>query len=214
MTLDLLTEGLTVFAVIFLFEIVDRTNFAMVSLSGKHPPLEVWTGAALAFVVSSAISVAVGAAIVHLLPTYLVWVKVAGGAILIAFGAREILGKEEEAEEASAEDRLGRSLPPGKVRLTAFALILFLEMGDNTQILTFEFVASAGAAPGLSVLLVIFVAATLALWCTSAVGARSGAFLRKRVPVDRLEKFLGGVLVVIGLLTILVALFPSLLPPI
>ena len=213
MTVDLLTEGLTVFAVIFLFEIVDRTNFAMVSLSGKHPPFQVWTGAALAFVVSSAISVAVGAAIVHLLPTYLVWVKVAGGTVLIAFGAREVLEKEEE-EEVHAEARLGDALPPGRVRLTAFALILFLEMGDNTQILTFEFVASAGASPGPGVLLVIFVAATLALWCTSAVGARSGAFLRQRVPVDRLEKVLGGILVVIGLLTILVALFPGLLPPI
>ncbi len=213
MTLDLLTEGLTVFAVIFLFEIVDRTNFAMVSLSGKHPPLQVWTGAALAFVVSSAISVAVGAAIVHLLPSYLLWVKVAGGAILIAFGAREIWEKEE-VEEVHAEDRLGGVLPPGRVRMTAFALILFLEMGDNTQILTFEFVASAGSAPGLVVLLVIFAAATLALWCTSAIGARSGAFLRKRVPVDLLEKLLGGILVVVGLLTILVALFPNLLPPI
>ncbi len=211
MTGGLVALGLTVFAVIFLFEIVDRTNFATISLAGKHPAKQVWTGAALAFTVSSAISVGIGAVVVAYLPAYLMWVKLLGGAILIAFGLRAVLGGDGEEEERSAEEKLG-PVPPRRVVLTAFALILFLEMGDNTQILTFEFVAYAGPSPGAVVLLVVFVAATLALWCTAAVGALSGRFLRSRVPAEKLERVLGAILVAIGAVTIALAIDPTLLP--
>lgn len=211
MAVDLLTEGLTVFAVIFLFELVDRTNFAVVTLAGKHPARQVWTGAALAFTVSSAISVGVGAAIVTALPSDLVWVKVVGGTILILFGLREVL-KSEESQAESAGSKAPAPKSPSQVYATAFALVLFLEMGDNTQILTFEFVANAGSPPVVDVLLVIFAAATFGLWCVAALGARTGAFLRTRVAPRTLEKVLGTILVLVGGLTIAIALDPGILP--
>lgn len=209
--MSLLSEGLEVFAVIFLFEIVDRTNFAIVGLAGKHPPRDVWVGAAGAFAVSSVISVGIGLAALTYLPAYLVWIRVVGGIVLIAFGLRSLL-KDEEKEVEEAEARFEPTPARSKVWATAFALVLFLEMGDNTQILTFEFVAAAGSSPGTALLLVILVSAMLALWSVASIGATAGRFLRERIPAEQLERLLGGILVVVGVLTILVALFPQVFP--
>jgi putative Ca2+/H+ antiporter (TMEM165/GDT1 family) len=200
----LLTQAVGVFAVIFAFELVDRTNFGIVALSAKHSPSDVWTGAALAFVLSTLISVGIGLIAISFLAPYLTWVKVAGGLILILFGVRGLAkrGAEEDAEE-KADDT---PLRPSRVRLLAFSLILFLEMGDNTQILTILFVASTRNP------LLVFVAAVLGLVAVAAIGVRSGEFLRSRVPAERLEKLLAAILVVVGSLTILFALDPGLFP--
>jgi putative Ca2+/H+ antiporter (TMEM165/GDT1 family) len=202
---ELLAQAALVFAVIFGFELVDRTNFGVIALSARHPPGAVWQGAALAFLASTTVSVALGLAAVSYLSPYLVWVKVAGGLILLLFGLRGLLAGAAP-EENRAEKLAEAPLSPSQVRTVAFGLIFFLEMGDNTQVLTILFVASIRNA------LLVFVAAALALMSVAAIGARSGQFLRTRVPADRLERILAGLLCVIGALTILIALEPGLLP--
>jgi putative Ca2+/H+ antiporter (TMEM165/GDT1 family) len=202
---ELLAQAGLVFAVIFGFELVDRTNFGVIALSARHPPRAVWEGAALAFLASTAVSVALGLAAISYLAPYLVWVKVTGGVILLLFGLRGLIAggaRAEEKAEKLAEAPLSRS----EVRTVAFSLIFFLEMGDNTQVLTILFVAS------IRNVLLVFVAAALALMSVAAIGARSGEFLRSRVPADRLERILAGLLCVVGGLTILIALEPGLLP--
>jgi putative Ca2+/H+ antiporter (TMEM165/GDT1 family) len=202
---SLLFLGLEVFGVIFLFEIFDRTNFSVIGLASRHAPRDVWLGAAGAFAVSSAISVAVGAVLVSTLPAYVTYIRIAAGVLLLAFGVRTLLSDSEKEGEALAEKE-ERRLSPWKVWSIAFALILLMEMGDNTQILTFEFVAAAGAGASELVLVTIFLAATFALWSVAAVGSRSGAFLRSRVPAERLERVMGSALVIVGIVTILWAL--------
>ncbi|MDE1821962.1 MAG: TMEM165/GDT1 family protein [Euryarchaeota archaeon] len=191
----LVVDFATVFGLIFIFEVFDRTNFAVIGLSGKHRHTIVWAGAAVAFVVSTAISVAIGEVIVSALPAYLPYVKILGGAILVAFGVRGLLGHEEE-KGTEAEERIERELGPRKVWLTSFSVILFLEMGDNTQILTIVLIGQIRDA------LLVFVAASLALVSVATVGATSGNFLKTRVPAERLERVLSLILILVGAATL------------
>lgn len=203
---DLLETGLLVFGAIFAFEIVDRTNFAVIALSAKHRHTHVWMGAASAFVVSTAISVAIGYVVVSYLLAYLPWVKIVGGAILAAFGVRALLrleGPEAEKAEREAEASLSRR----EVWSVAFTLILFLEMGDNTQVLTILFVASLGNW------VLVFVAAVLALVSVAAIGATSGNYLKARISPDRLERLLGAILIVVGAVTMLLGVLQLLKVP-
>lgn len=202
---ELLASAGLVFAVIFGFELVDRTNFGVIALSARHPRRAVWEGASLAFLASTALAVLLGLAAISFLAPYLLWVKVVGGLILLAFGLRGLFAGAPGEEEKA--DRLTEApLTAAQVRSVAFSLILFLEMGDNTQVLTILFVASTKDA------LLVFVAAALALVSVAAIGSRSGEFLRTRVPAQRLERYLAAVLCGVGLVTILLALEPGLIP--
>lgn len=197
-----LVDGAAVFGTIFLFELVDRTNFAVLGLSAKHPYQVVWAGAAVAFVVSTLFAVGVSAVLQAYLGAELVYVKVAGGIILVVFGLVSLLRSADE--EALAEKV--PSLTARQVFLASFSLILFLEMGDNTQILTILFVLGTGN------LALVAVAASIALICVAAIGARGGHFLKTRVPRRAVERVSAGVLVLVGAATIFFALVPVRLP--
>ena len=49
-----------VFVVIGGLELLDRTFFALIAFSSKHPAFQTWAGAATAFLATTTISVAVG----------------------------------------------------------------------------------------------------------------------------------------------------------
>ena len=203
---SVVAAGLLVYATIFGFELVDRTHFAVIGLAGRHGRGPVWLGAAAAFVVASAIAVAIGYLFVALLPGYLPWVKIAGGTVLVAFGVRGVLRAADAEEDVPAERRaaLGRWTVP----LTAFGTVLFLEMGDNTQILTIVFVGALRAP------LLVFVAACLALVSVAAIGATGGGLLRRRVSPARLERALGWILIAVGAVTIALGALPLLGQPV
>ena len=59
--------GFTVFTVIFLLELPDKTALAALLLATRHRPLPVFLGAAAAFVIQSAVAVAAGS-LLSLLP--------------------------------------------------------------------------------------------------------------------------------------------------
>jgi putative Ca2+/H+ antiporter (TMEM165/GDT1 family) len=204
-----LAQGLVVFGVIFALEIVDKTNFAVITLSAKHPHFDVWLGASAAFLAATAVSVGIGAAVAAFFTAYLLYVELAGGAAIVGFGVRE-LREAPETEEERAERRAERALGRREVWLTAFGLVFLLEMGDNTQILAILFVVSLGSVA------IVFLATALAMISVAAIGARSGAYLKRRLDPERLARGLGWTLVVVGALTMalsLVAHFdPVLLP--
>jgi putative Ca2+/H+ antiporter (TMEM165/GDT1 family) len=58
----------TVFPIIFLGELPDKTMFASLVMSTRGKPFYVWLGAAGAFVVHATIAVTIGVALFHLLP--------------------------------------------------------------------------------------------------------------------------------------------------
>lgn len=195
------SDVLFVFAFVFLFiggiELLDRTSFALIAFSSKHPPFPTWAGAALAFVFTSAISVVVGGTLQSAFHQELVWVRVGGGVVLLAYATYLAVVPEHERQ------------PPGgrSTFATAFILIFLLELGDTTMIFTILFAVEFGT------LIVVFVAAALALSLVAAFSSTLGSRLGARVEPRLLERLVIVILVVAGVLTILYALDPALFGP-
>lgn len=183
-----------VFAVIGGLELLDRTNFALIAFSSKHPPLPTWAGAAVAYLGTSAIAVAVGGTLEAAFHQELMWVRVGGGVVLLAYAGYLFWVPEKD-----------RQPPTGRSTFAAAMLLIFLlELGDTTMIFTILFAVEFGD------LLVVFAAAALALVCVAAFASFLGSRLGARVEPASLERLVVVILVIAGVLTILYALHPSL----
>jgi Ca2+/H+ antiporter, TMEM165/GDT1 family len=161
----------TVFVLIFLGELPDKSMFATLVLATRGRPVAVWAGACSAFLIHVCIAVLAGG-LLSLLPH----VVVAGiAAALFAGGAFYVLreGEEQNAEEAvgvvDTVDTIGRH----RMFATAFLVIFVAEWGDITQILVANFTARY-AAP-----LEVGVASAAALWAVAGLAVVASRFLQK-----------------------------------
>ena len=182
-----LANALTVFPVIFVGELPDKTMFASLVMASRGHPRAVWIGAAGAFFVHVVIATTIGVGIFALLPhravETFVTVLFAGGAIL-AF--REA-GHEDEVALVEREARSHR-----QVITAAFAVIFIAEWGDLTQILT------ANLAAHYHDPLSVGLGATLALWSVAALAVVSGRGLVNRISVRRVRQVTGVVLLLLA----------------
>lgn len=205
MNASLLLEGLIIFVAIAVLQLPGKSNFGVITLATRHPHRDVFIGAAVGLSAATVVSVLIGYGAETLLAPYVAWVKVAGGAVLIAFGLREILRGPGEIHEPGESVGGG-----GPVRhhtwFLALGLTFLLEMGDTTQILAIVLVASTGN-PWL-----VFFAATAALIVIAAVSAAGARYLSMHVPEEHLRIVLGSLLIAVGALTVLLAFEPRLLP--
>jgi putative Ca2+/H+ antiporter (TMEM165/GDT1 family) len=167
----------TVFGVIFLAELPDKTALAALVLATRHKPLPVLLGAASALTVQSGVAVAAGH-LVSLLPPRPVHV-VAG---LVFFVSAVLMWRRnEEAEEADAEARA--SSPGGdgfwRTAWLSFVVVFIAEWGDLTQL------ATAALAARYHSPWVVFAGSALALWAVAtlavSVGHRAGKLLDPEV---------------------------------
>jgi Ca2+/H+ antiporter, TMEM165/GDT1 family len=178
---------LTVFVVIALAELPDKTMIATVLMGSRNAPLWVWLGAASAFLVHVGFAVVAGQLLAHL-PHMMLEVVVT---ILFAGGAAYLLFVPERTE-AERGEREALSVGPGrrgKVALSAFGVILVGEFGDLTQLLTVNFVAKTHEPASVAL------GAAAALLGISALAAFSGRALVRIVPTATIRKIGGGVLV-------------------
>jgi len=120
----------SVFGLVFLGELPDKTMFASLVLSARGRPGSVWVGAALAFLVHVVIAVSVGVAVFHLLPAR----GVDALTSLLFFGAAFYAwrAREDEEEEMAVVEAISR----GRTVLTAATVIFVAEWGDLTQVIT------------------------------------------------------------------------------
>lgn len=205
MSANPLIEGIVVFAVIAVLQLPGKSNFGVITLATRHPHRDVFIGASVGLVAATVVSVTLGYGAETVLGPYLFWVQVSGGLILVGFGIREILRGPPPVHEPG-EGTPAVAHTSRQVRTVALGLAFLLEMGDNTQILAILFVASTGNV------VLVFVAATAALIMITAVSSRGAGYLHEHVPEERLRTVLGGLLVTVGVLTILFSLLPSILP--
>jgi putative Ca2+/H+ antiporter (TMEM165/GDT1 family) len=190
-----LSLALTVFGVIFLLELPDKTALATLVLATRHRPLGVALGAAAAFVVQSAVAVIAGS-LLGLLPREPV--RIGAGLLFIVMagflvrrtlkGARDDETKLVEREEARHQRR---------AFMTAFMVVFIAEWGDLTQL------ATAALQARYQDPLVVFCAATVALWCVSGLAAVAGNRLGALLPERPLQFVAAGVMVVVGLLLVI-----------
>lgn len=194
MDLSALDGFAVVFGVIGGLELVDRTSFSIMAIAARQSPFLTWVGGALAFLVSTAIAVSIGAAFVAVLgPSRLGVLRAGGGAFLIGY-ALWLYFHEEDPETPPA---MGHS-----AIAVAFLSTLVLEMGDTTMIFQTVFVPTYG-------IVVVFVAGAAALIAVAAFVSLVGGRLGARVEPMLLKRIVVAVLVVVGSLTVLYGLYPS-----
>jgi putative Ca2+/H+ antiporter (TMEM165/GDT1 family) len=175
---------LTVFAVIAVAELPDKTMIATVLMGSRGQPLWVWIGASGAFLVHVGFAVVAGQLLTRLPHTAIEIVVT----VLFAGGAAWLLLVPERAEAArgEAESKAERPGLPGRVVLSSFGVILVGEFGDLTQVLTVSFVARTHDPWSVAL------GAAAALLCVSALGAFTGRALIRVVPTASIRR-LGGV---------------------
>jgi putative Ca2+/H+ antiporter (TMEM165/GDT1 family) len=182
--------GFTVFVVIFLIELPDKTALAALLLATRHRPIPVFVGAAAAFLVQSLVAVIAGS-IFALLPREPV--RIGAGILFLVMAAlliRQNLKKAEahEAVEVEREERRYR-----RPFLTAFMVVFVAEWGDLSQLATAAFQARYREP------LIVFTAATFALWAVSAIAVVLGNRLGAWIPERPLQFAAAGVMVVVAI---------------
>jgi len=181
----------SVFVLIFVAELPDKTAFAALLLAVRRRPLAVFVGAAGAFVVQSFVAVAFGG-VLSLLPRRAV--HVGAGLLFLGF-AWSMWTRDAEELPDVAEDAVETGF--WQDAAAAFAVIFIAEWGDLTQLATAA-LAAKHARP-----LTVFLAATAALWCVTALAAVAGHRLKKSFDPRPLEKVAAVLFAAFGLYFIL-----------
>jgi putative Ca2+/H+ antiporter (TMEM165/GDT1 family) len=187
----------TVFIVVFLVELPDKTALATVVLATRYPARPVFAGVALAFVIQTVVAVFAGS-LIGLLPHGLV--RIGAGVLFIIMAAlvawrtwRE--GGAEDDETPLGDRRRDRPF------IAAFSMIMLAEWGDLSQLATVAFQAQYKQA------LLVFVAATFALWAVTALAVTVGNRLGSLLPRRPVQYSAAAVMAVIGLILLSGRLF-------
>jgi putative Ca2+/H+ antiporter (TMEM165/GDT1 family) len=192
----------TVFVVVFLAELPDKSLFASLVLGTRYKALWVWAGVSAAFVVHVVIAVVAGG-VLALLPRRLVEGLVAA---LFAIGAFLLLRPapdgeaENDAEAAALRHRAGQGAGAVKVISTCFVVVFVGEWGDITQI------ATANLAAKYADPLSVGVGAALGLVSVAYLAIKLGSTLLEKVPVGVVRRVAGAVLALFAVVTVVQAL--------
>jgi putative Ca2+/H+ antiporter (TMEM165/GDT1 family) len=208
----------TVFALIAVAELPDKTMIATLVMGARGRPLLVWLGASGAFLVHVTAAVVAGR-FLQLLPHRTVEIVVT---VIFLLGAAYLLFIPERTEQARGERSATRELPPGDVpgaglvaaeasgasasgasattawRIVAGAFAVFLvgEIGDLTQLLVLNL--SAHYHKPYSV----FTGALAGLVFISGVAAFGGQALIRVLPLSLIRRLGGLVLAGFGVYSI------------
>jgi putative Ca2+/H+ antiporter (TMEM165/GDT1 family) len=190
----------TVFAVIFIAELPDKSLFASLVLGTRYKALWVWAGVSLAFIVHVVIAVAAGG-ILTLLPRTAVEIVVA---VLFALGAYLMLRPEavadneheDDSEAAALKARAGAGAGPWKVIATSFAVVFVGEWGDITQI------ATANLAAKYHDPLSVGLGAALGLIAVAGVAIKAGSTLLAKVSIVLVRRVAGTILALFAVATL------------
>ena len=167
--------ALICFPLIFLGELPDKTMFANLVMATKGHPVQVWLGAAAAFVLHVAIAVTIGVALFAVLPH-----RAIQGVVAAMFVAGAVYAWRE-GHNAHDEGALPAS-PRRSAAMTAFVVIFLAEWGDLTQILT------ANLAARYHELLAVGMGSVLALWAVAGIAVVGGRTLMRFVNVATVRK--------------------------
>lgn len=177
----------TVFGVVFIGELPDKTMFASLLLAAKGRIGLVWLGAAAAFLVHVTIAVTVGGVLFTLLPHRLVQGVTALMFLVGAVMSFRDTGHDDDDEIGDSGYRIGGARTIG----TAFVVIFIAEWGDLTQILTANMAARYNNA------IEVGIAATAALWAVAALAMVAGRLMRN-LPVVAVRRVTGVVLLALA----------------
>ncbi|MEO6773337.1 MAG: TMEM165/GDT1 family protein [Kofleriaceae bacterium] len=182
----------TVFGIIFIAELPDKTALAAVVLATRHKAVPVFLGASLALSVQSAVAVLAGSLFARLDPRY---VHIGAGAVFIVFAVMMWFRKDDEKDaEAKPPAGFWRALA------TTFGVIFIAEWGDLTQL------GTAALEARYHAWVTVLLASMAALWCVAAlavfVGNRAGRLLDPQVT----QKVAAGIFLIVGVVLVVNAI--------
>jgi putative Ca2+/H+ antiporter (TMEM165/GDT1 family) len=186
----------TVFGLIFLAELPDKTALAGLVLGARYRPLYVFVGAAAAFTVHVALAVAAGS-LLALLPHRALEAIV--GAIFL-LGAVLLLRGRHGGEDENLAIAEGTAPTFARVAGTSFLVILVAEFGDLTQIVT------ANLAAKYHEPLQVGLGAVLGLWAVAALAIVGGRSLLKVVPITVITRVAAAIMAVLAAISIVSAI--------
>jgi len=129
-----LTPLVASFALFSLMEFGDKTHIAVITLSMKNRPVDVFVGALAAFALVDGVSVVFGGLLADLLPSF--WINVGSGVLFLVFGVLTFIQKEDVGE--IKEDKRNAIV-------SALSLVTLMELGDKTQFTSFVLAARYGS---------------------------------------------------------------------
>lgn len=193
----------TGFAVVFLviggLELFDRTSIALIAYASRSHGFASWAGAAAAFLLTTGLAVSIGAGLVGGLgPDRVGLLRVAGGAFLLGYAGWVYAHIDDSATVVRRPD-------VRSALVAAFTTIFLLELGDTTMIFEIVFVANWGWV-------VVLVSGSAALLTVAAWNVYLGRTLGSRISPRTLNRIVVVVLTIVGALTVLYGLVPSVFP--
>jgi Ca2+/H+ antiporter, TMEM165/GDT1 family len=193
-----LAVAATVFGLVFVAELPDKTAVAGLVLGARFPVRWVFAGIAAAFLVHVVIAVAAGS-LLSLLPHRPVEAVVA---VLFLLGAVLIWREGMEAEEAqdeAAADAVPDTAGFARVAALGFGVIFLAEWGDLTQILT------ANLAAKYHDPLSVGLGAVLGLWAVGALALAGGKTLLAVLPMKWITRVAAAVMVALSIYSLVEA---------
>jgi Ca2+/H+ antiporter, TMEM165/GDT1 family len=186
----------TVFGVIFLSELPDKTALASLILGSRYRPAYVFAGVAVAFAVHVGLAIAAGG-LLTLLPHRPLEIVVA---VLFALGAVLLLRGRHEKDGDEHVDLHGKEPGFWRIAWTSFLVILVAEFGDLTQI------ATATLAARYHDPLSVGIGAVLALWAVAAVAIAGGRGLLKVIPLTWITRIAAVIMLILAGISLSTAL--------
>lgn len=190
---------LTVFTLIFVAELPDKTAFATFLMATRGKALPIFIGVAAAFIMTSLMAVAFGS-LIGLLPEK--GVHIGAGVLFIGFAAHTwFFHDKDEAAVEQDTPVVSERVQFRSAAWRSFIVIFIAEWGDLTQLATASLAARFHES-----LITVFLAATLALWAVTALAVVAGKKVGHVIHVDLLKKISTILFAGIGIYFIVTAL--------
>jgi Ca2+/H+ antiporter, TMEM165/GDT1 family len=193
---------LTTIGTLFLAELTDKDALFLLALATKTKASVVFASGAIAFTISTAIIVAVGSVLLALVPV--IAVKLAGGAIMLAYALWELRrsstkGQEMDERERKLLENRGRS--DWSIFIAALVSLIALDLaGDATELVTVVLLARFDDVK------VVFSGAVIGLVAATAVETLLGNRLGKLLSPKRIRYLSVAVFIIIGTTVIVTSL--------
>ena len=188
---------LTVFGIVFLAELPDKTALASLVLGTRYRPSHVFVGTAAAFLVHVVLAIAAGS-LLALLPGRVLHAVV--GALFLMGAILLLRGRHEAEEEEDLQLSGDKPATFRRVAAMSFGVILVAEFGDLTQIVT------ANLAAKYHDPISVGIGATLALWAVAGLAIVGGRGLLKVVPITVVTRTAAAIMGILAVISIVDAI--------
>lgn len=178
-------------AALFITELTDKDAFLLIAVSTKVRARTAFLAGATAFTFTTTVIMALGSLLITVVPVY--WVRLAGGVVMVAYGAWEARGLIGAGAVEEEESRILKAGSRWSVFITMVGALALLDLaGDATEVLTIVFVAR------YSNLLLVFSGVITGLLAATALETALGNRLAKVLTPRRLRYVSAAVFLVLG----------------